>query len=307
MKIIEDGKAYRPIKFDRWTYKSNYSTCPRKNVADYPQMLLGHFREDYMRECMKNDDTPSRNNSNVIPDYFLFECDSLDLEGQIELINNLDWCWQKFIKCVTFSGNKSLHVLFSICGVPDDITNDEYKRLWKKFMSLARSGEHRLIEYADPQVATLSHMARNPNGIRENGTRQTCLYFTNDNEEFNVQPMLDGYNGIREEIALEGIERDMRYASMRNRSDDNRSIDEILSSLSEDSKSRRYYEQILANDFPSGVNYLSMAQTLYTFLEKKGHGADGILWIRESLLIPVSEAHKTNISPNRAKNWEPLR
>ena len=292
--VIIDWQPVDSSDFRRWTYSDKFSANPHISSADDEFMLNADFKPSYIRECMAEGEVISRKSENLIPRYFLAECDGISLDEQTEIINKLDDEIQDYIRSITFSGKKSLHILFSI-EVDDSVTNREFKHLWKRFMKSIDSPSG-FSDNLDEACADKSRLSRNPNGIREDGTRQICLYYNQSPSVFNLNDWLHEFREEEERrlAEIKPIEREITPDT---------SIEETLNRIYKSAPEvRRIRDMIKAKDFPSGHDYLRDAQIMALFLNKLGYD-DAEEWVRNNYLIPVSKAHPSNISPSRAKSW----
>lgn len=296
--VIIDWQPVRTPGFNRWTYPDKFSKTPHRNDPNDEYMLTSDFKPSYMEEVIAEGAEIERKNENLIPRYFLAECDGISLDEQTEIINKLDDEVQSYIKSVTFSGNKSLHILFSI-DVDFSVTNREFKHLWKRFFN-SISSPIGFASNLDEACADKSRMSRNPNGLREDGTRQTCLYYNPNPKIFDLNDWLEDFRKEEEErlAALEAQKQEPVEAPKE-------SIDELLDRIYKGAPEiRRIRDMIRSKDFPAGHNYLTDAVSMLIFLKSLGYYEDYVLdWIRKNFLIPVSQVHPSNISPQRARKW----
>ena len=281
--------------FDRLTYSDNFTTSPHLNGKDDPYMLNGHFTEDYKKRCMENGEKISRSADNIVPEYFVFECDTKSLKEQRAFINSWDPELVKYVKSITFSGNKSYHVLFAI-NSPEDITNEEYKTLFGQFMR-----RNKLDEYADFACGSKSRLTRNPNGIRDNGVEQTCVYC---NPNCSVYDLTDELKNLRsnEEFLKSFQQRPIRKPLV----ECTKTPEEILAGIKKPCRAKDGWDMMQSGNFPSGEDFLSCANGMYSILIRAGLEEYAVVqWIRTYFLEKVAEAHPTNITPIKAKNWNP--
>jgi hypothetical protein len=298
-EVKEEVKLPEPKRveanFDRLTYSDNFTTSPHLNGKDDPYMLNGHFTEDYKKRCVENKEKISRGADNIVPEYFVFECDTKSLEEQRAFINSWDPELVKYIKSITFSGNKSYHVLFAI-NSPEDITNEEYKTLFGQFMR-----RNKLDEYADFACGSKSRLTRNPNGIRDNGVEQTCVYC---NPDCSVYDLTDELRNLRsnEEFLKSFQQRPIRKPL----AECTKTPEEILSGIKKPCRAKDGWDMMQSGNFPSGEDFLSCANGMYSILIRAGLEEYAVVqWIRTYFLEKVAEAHPTNIAPIKAKNWNP--
>lgn len=129
-------------------------------------------------------------NDNFYMNNFLYESDDCSLEQQKAVVRKL---WNMHIPyCVTFSGNKSLHIIIK--------TNYEgfdtavYKRLWKELKN-----KYLPEVSCDTAVTNPSRLCRKPNGTRSNGKKQLLIC----HNEANVIDVSDILQQIEAEVAEE--------------------------------------------------------------------------------------------------------
>ena len=274
------------------TYKDITSVFPHFNdeSPDDEFMLNGHFTEAYMSRCIANNETISRAGDNIVPDYIVFESDSLSLDDQRTLIENLD---KTYIRYITFSGNKSYHILYRI-KVPEDITASEYKTIAQNYLESLD-----LLQYADKQTLSKSRLTRNPNGLRSNGVRQTCVF---DNPEARVIDLSEEVGKLRRQSKLdEWIAR----KNAENRPVSDQTCDEVLSRIKKDCYAKQGYDMMVMNNFPSGAQFLSCAAGMYKVCTMAGIPEQEALSYCREYLTKVSLAHPSNISSRTARMWSP--
>lgn len=297
--IVDYNEVSVPESFRRWTYKDRYTIYPEISNKDAEFMLTSNFRQSYMESCISEHSKPSRKSDNMVPRYMLFEFDTISLDEQIEIINKMDWDAQKYIQSITFSGSKSIHILFSVMVNDNDITNREFKRLWRRFGEVVEFlGGVKFLGLADSACADLSRLTRNPNGIRDNGVKQSCWYFNEDVSTFDLTDLLED---VRREISEEETYSE-EPSEIKSPTTD---IDTMFAHMRKQTKSKKIVDMVKSGNLPPGENWLSLATTVYKFLVYRV-GYDAYIaeeWVRDNILIPVSQVHPTNISPSRAKHW----
>ena len=285
---------------EKITYSSAYDNHPhfRNSHPEDPYILTGHFRKEYMQRCVDNNEPISRSGNNIVPDYVVYECDTLPLEEQLRIINGLD---RTCIRYITFSGHKSYHVLFKI-KVPEDITREEYKEIAQDVLNY-----YGVLDYADKQCLSLGRLSRNPNGIREDGTKQTCIF---DNPNCDTIDLTENVLELRRAAkAYDDFNEYVREINERNkpRNIPQRSPEEVLSRIGKECDAKRGYEMYVNNDYPKGEQYLSYAAGMYSVcISANCDEAETIDFIR-SFLLEVSKYHPSNISERTARNWKPPR
>lgn len=284
--------------FDRLTYSDNYATSPHLNGKDDPYMLNGHFTEEYQKRCMENNERISRSADNIVPEYFVFECDTKPLEEQRAFINSWNPELVKYIKSITFSGSKSYHVLFAI-NSPEDITNEEYKTLYNQFMARNRFTPN--VDY-DPACGSKSRLTRNPNGTREDGSEQTCVYC---NPDCDVIDLTEDLKNLR--ANEEYLKRFQKRPTRKPLVGITRTPEEILGGIKKQCRAKEGWEMMQSGNFPAGEDFLSCANGMYGILVSAGLEENAVIqWIRTYYLERVSEAHPSNIAMSKARNWKPI-
>lgn len=135
------------------------------SISDVP-------RNCYMFEVLNElKDLSSRSDSNCLKHTrFVFECDNTDLDKQFERAEDL-----KDIACrATFSGSKSVHVIFQFEDALEDVCKEHYKDIWAACNKLFFNNE------ADTACANPARLTRRPGAIRDNGEEQYLVYRYNN-------------------------------------------------------------------------------------------------------------------------------
>ena len=116
-------------------------------------------------------DLSSRSDENCLKHTrFVFECDNTDLDKQFERAEDL-----KDIACrATFSGSKSVHVIFQFEDALEDVCKEHYKDIWAACNKLFFNNE------ADTACANPARLTRRPGAIRDNGEEQYLVYRYNN-------------------------------------------------------------------------------------------------------------------------------
>lgn len=275
-------------------------------------ICVGHFKEEYLKQCIEEGKPARRENENMIPDYVLFENDEISLEEQLKIINALD---HSCIRSITYSGGKSYHVLFRI-NAPEDITNEEYKKVWEDIMKY-----YNLYDIADKNNTNIGRLTRNPNGFRrkyienekheiiriENTRiRQTCIY---DNPNCDSIDISSDLEQIRYENAQEQVWREEKrkiYEKERANSDRKTPHPEEVLLRNKNTNKPAYegYQMWQAGDFPKGYQYLSPARGMFTYCILQGCDENETLEFCRDFLRAAKAAHPSNVrlDPNR---WDP--
>ena len=136
------------------------------------QIISDVPRNGYMFEVLNElKDLSSRSDSNCLKHTrFVFECDNTDLDKQFERAEDL-----KDIACrATFSGSKSVHVIFQFEDALEDVCKEHYKDIWAACNKLFFNNE------ADTACANPARLTRRPGAIRDNGEEQYLVYRYNN-------------------------------------------------------------------------------------------------------------------------------
>ena len=136
------------------------------------QIISDVPRNCYMFEVLNElKDLSSRSDSNCLKHTrFVFECDNTDLDKQFERAEDL-----KDIACrATFSGSKSVHVIFQFEDALEDVCKEYYKDIWAACNKLFFNNE------ADTACANPARLTRRPGAIRDNGEEQYLVYRYNN-------------------------------------------------------------------------------------------------------------------------------
>lgn len=99
---------------------------------------------------------------------FVFECDNTSLEEQKDRACLL--MTDKVAVRATFSGSKSIHVIFQFEDALEDVCATYYKEIWTVCNRLFFDNG------ADKACANPARLTRRPGAIRENGKEQTLIY-----------------------------------------------------------------------------------------------------------------------------------
>ena len=119
-------------------------------------------------------DLSSRCDSNCLKHTrFVFECDNTSLAEQKDRACLL--MTDKVAVRATFSGSKSIHVIFQFEDALEDVCATYYKEIWAVCNRLFFDNE------ADKACANPARLTRRPGAIRENGKEQKLLYDTPEN------------------------------------------------------------------------------------------------------------------------------
>ena len=139
------------------------------DLHDISTIPYSDFKFEVLNELK---DLSSRSDSNCLKHTrFVFECDNTDLDKQFERAEDL-----KDIACrATFSGSKSVHVIFQFEDALEDVCREHYKDIWAACNKLFFNNE------ADTACANPARLTRRPGAFRDNGVDQKLLYIMPEN------------------------------------------------------------------------------------------------------------------------------
>ena len=148
---------------------------PTFNANEKTQFLVtASYRQEYIQKVNEGKDEINRCGENMVPEYFVYESDELNMEEQKciaeKLLNSPNG---KYVRCITDSGNKSLHILVKINN--GKALADDFKLWWKRCADFLFGSE--IAEKMDKACASVGRLTRFPNGMRDNGKKQQCLYY----------------------------------------------------------------------------------------------------------------------------------
>lgn len=157
------------------------------------QIISDVPRNGYMFEVLNElKDLSSRSDSNCLKHTrFVFECDNTDLDKQFERAEDL-----KDIACrATFSGSKSVHVIFQFEDALEDVCKEHYKDIWAACNKLFFNNE------ADTACANPARLTRRPGAIRDNGEEQYLVYRYNNVIEKDTNLFKYIWRAVRAQLA----------------------------------------------------------------------------------------------------------
>lgn len=116
-----------------------------------------------------------RKAENLIPTAFVYESDGLDLSSQKRIVKKLlESEFKENVLSITYSGNKSIHILIKIRNDQGGAIKDIFKEIWYQ------AGEHIFgedIKYMDKACASVGRLTRLPGAINlTTGKKQICYY-----------------------------------------------------------------------------------------------------------------------------------
>ena len=285
------------------SYKNKYDLTPHFMAENKDEFICAAiFSDKAMRSVLegKTDSDNFKNgflrrvDMNMIPYFFVYESDDLPLAEQLSIIDKiLDGPAKNVITSVTFSGSKSIHVLVKI---PEKYRLD-IKRDFKYYWDIVAQyiyQDHK--DNLDKACASVSRLTRKPNGVRDNGVKQTCYYYNKDAclLESQFEWTVPIHNEELRKMELELAEKERQRLLRR----------DALKEEDEFEKLERMHTKGGSGPFevaynaiqgicPAGENYVAAL----TSLKSRGFSRD----IQRVMLENVSAAHPTNISRTRVE------
>lgn len=155
---------------------------PTFTATEKTQFLVtASYKPGYIQQVNEGKADINRCGENMIPEYFVYESDELGIEEQkdiAEKLLNSSNC--KYVRCVTDSGNKSLHILVKINN--GQALTDDFKMWWRRCADFLFGKD--IAEKMDKACASVGRLTRFPNGTRDNGKKQQCLYYNPESTAF---------------------------------------------------------------------------------------------------------------------------
>ena len=240
------------VDWNRITFATKYSKKPTNNLKYDELVLIQHFKDNKF---------VSKKNEDLIPDYFLYEMDDLSLDEQKKIYERLESENKlKYIKCLTFSGNKSIHCIVPICSEfkIECCNRTAYKCVWE---SVGRYLFGKSFEYLDMQCSSRGKYMRNPNGRRLlEGNKvviQTCYFFNKKCVPLKScqQKGIDKSKQIHE--FYQPTEREIEFDKTQSKAL------QFLSKIKKETENIKLCKDVLLyNRFPKGANYVGAFWTL---------------------------------------------
>lgn len=155
---------------------------PTFTATEKTQFLVtASYKPEYIQEVNEGKADINRCGENMIPEYFVYESDELDIEEQKDIAEKLlNSSNAKYVRSITDSGNKSLHILVKIHNGQALI--DDFKLWWRRCADFLFGRD--IAEKMDKACASVGRLTRFPNGTRDNGKKQQCLYYNPESIAF---------------------------------------------------------------------------------------------------------------------------
>ena len=168
--VEEELELFDYIEEPKFSYKDAYQTLSTNNEDDQFETInncYGFGKLDEIAGVTEQHELTRKDDNVSSMRNFVFEGDELSLAEQKELIKeNKD-----VINRVVFSGSKSLHCRITINFEPE--SKQEYKWIHNYLNNKYFNGT------SDKACSNPSRLTRRPNGIRDNGAKQTLLFKSN--------------------------------------------------------------------------------------------------------------------------------
>lgn len=172
--LMEEKTPVCDNKYSKPTFKPNEKT---------QFLVTASYKDEFIKDVVEGKAEINRCGDNMVPEYFVYESDDMSIDEQKEVARSLLRSeYAKYVKSVTLSGGKSLHILIKI-GDGEKLT--KYFKHWWKQTANTLFGEA-MADKMDKACASVGRLSRFPNGTRDNGTKQTCLYFNKNAESWTI-------------------------------------------------------------------------------------------------------------------------
>lgn len=131
----------------------------------------------YVKEVRAGIENPifDRKAENLIPTAFVYESDGLDLNSQKRIVKKLlESDFKNNVLSVTYSGNKSIHILIKIRNEQGEALKNNFKFVWGLVGEYIFGDD---IKYMDKACASVGRLTRLPGAINlTTGKKQLCYY-----------------------------------------------------------------------------------------------------------------------------------
>lgn len=197
-----------------WCYEHNFlpiynfNCQPNMQNIVYPdtQFFMTATWNKQARDRIKNGESLTRKSENLVPTAFVYESDTVPIKEQLANIKKDAF---KYILSITYSGNKSVHIIVPI-NLNDGYEIDSsglYKYLWKHVAEVIFNDTTIL----DKQCASIGRMSRMPGATRLKSTDdgrsldtknregckvQTCIFLNDSPSLINLKAWMKDYQLI---------------------------------------------------------------------------------------------------------------
>lgn len=157
--------------------KDKYSSPTFTPSEDTQFIVTARYTPDFIRSGEPID----RKGEHMIPTHFVYESDELSLEEQAAIADKLlSSDKKKYVQSVTYSGSKSWHILVKVAN--GEALKEDFKYWWNK-CAIDLFGVE-VANKMDEACASVARLSRFPNGKRDNGTIQECVYMNKDCDSY---------------------------------------------------------------------------------------------------------------------------
>lgn len=164
----------------------NTVECADKFATEMRPITNGTDSEFMMLAVNKEGHT-GRKIEDLVPTGFSFESDSLTMEEQLTMLNEV--VKNPLVNDACYSGNKSVH--YHVLMEPTPMTADQYKYCWHELAKAIFADKYDIL---DKSMSNMNRLTRKPNAIRkDNGVEQSLLYYSDNRVMFDPSRYLNDY------------------------------------------------------------------------------------------------------------------
>lgn len=249
-------------------------------------LVTASYKPEYIKEVNEGKAEVNRCGENMIPEYFVYESDELTVEEQKEIAEKLlNSSNAKYIRSVTDSGNKSLHILVKINN--GLALADDFKFWWKRCADFLFGKD--TAEKMDKACASIGRLTRFPNGTRNNGNKQQCLYYNPESTAFEFTE--DEINTIAwaKKVQQAELEKNLKKTFYN---DDKSEVEKLTYFYNKNpDKWELIYKTIVENKpIPSGSDMIGSIKKLEVA---------GLEELRKEFAMLANQQHPSNIGKRR--------
>lgn len=157
------------------------------NLRDDDQFIVtAQYKPDYCKAVVEGTvNKLDRKQEHMLPTQYVFESDELSLDEQRAMYEPIK---DKALS-ITYSGSKSVHCLVPIPKDEQELVAKDFKTAWT-IAANKLFGSTKSLDSADASIGRLSRL---PNGLRDNGKRQTCEWWNLKAAGISVKDELEDY------------------------------------------------------------------------------------------------------------------
>lgn len=216
-------------------------------------LVTASYKPEYIRKVNRGEVEYNRCGENMIPEYFVYESDELPVEEQKKVAEKLlNSSYGKYVRSVTDSGNKSLHILVKISN--GQALASDFKFWWKRCADIIFGRD--TAEKMDKACASVGRLTRFPNGTRENGKKQQCLYYNPESTAFEFTE--DEVNTVQWAKMVQQAELEKKLKNKSISYDDKSEVERLTNLYNKNPKKWGLVYDTLINNkpIPSGSNMI---------------------------------------------------